>query len=79
MRLIGGLSRIVLIVTVSALLLPALSLAQERSIARVAVFGTSLSDPGNAFTVFSDPVAFGMDQSCDFDAPSNTPPWTVSS
>lgn len=75
MRLIGGLSRIVLIVAVSALLSPALSLAQERSIDRVAVFGTSLSDPGNAFTVFSDPAAFGLDQSCDFDAPSNTPPY----
>ena len=49
--------------------------AQEKQFDRIVVFGTSLSDSGNAFTLLSDQTAFGIDEACDMGTPANVPPY----
>lgn len=41
---------------------------------RIVVFGASLSDPGNAFVLLSDPETFGFD-GCDLGTTHNVPPY----
>lgn len=53
----------------------ATSFAQEKQIERVVAFGTSLSDPGNAFTLLSNPSSFGFSETCNLGTPANTPPY----
>lgn len=55
--------------------LSATSFAQEKQIERVVAFGTSLSDPGNAFTLLSNPSSFGFSEICNLGIPVNTPPY----
>lgn len=60
----------------SALLLcSTFSMAQEKQFDRIVVFGTSLSDPGNAFVLLSDPYDFGFDEECNVGTPANVPPY----
>ena len=67
-------SRILTVFT--ALLLVATgSSAQEKQFDRIVVFGSSLSDPGNAFVLLSNPQAYGFDESCNLGTPANTPPY----
>lgn len=51
------------------------SLAREQPYDSILVFGGSLSDPGNAFVILSDPSSFGFDESCDPLTPMNVPPY----
>ena len=51
------------------------SLAQQPQFDRIVVFGTSLSDSGNAFVLLSDPSAFGFGEECDMGTPANVPPY----
>jgi len=39
------------------------------------VFGSSLSDSGNAFVLLSDSQAYGFDESCNLGTPANVPPY----
>lgn len=48
--------------------------AQKSALDRVVVFGTSLSDSGNAFVLINNPGEFGFDQ-CDLGTPLNVPPY----
>jgi phospholipase/lecithinase/hemolysin len=57
------------------LLFTTASSAQEKQFDRIVVFGTSLSDSGNAFTLVSDQTAFGIDAECDMGTPANVPPY----
>ena len=54
---------------------PVSTFAQNLSVERIVTFGTSLSDPGNAFVVLSDPESFGFNQDCNPGVPANTPPY----
>ena len=51
------------------------SFAQQKPYDSIVVFGSSLSDPGNAFVVLSDPSKFGFDESCNPLTPMNVPPY----
>jgi phospholipase/lecithinase/hemolysin len=51
------------------------SLAQQKPYDSIVVFGTSLSDTGNAFVILSDPSRFGFDESCGLGTPINVPPY----
>jgi phospholipase/lecithinase/hemolysin len=51
------------------------SFANGKPFDRIVVFGGSLSDPGNAFVLLSDPAAFNFDQGCDLGTPANVPPY----
>ena len=50
-------------------------LAQQKPYDSIVVFGSSLSDPGNAFVVLSDPSSFGFDETCGLLTPMNVPPY----
>lgn len=60
---------------VSCLFFSTSSLAQQQQFDRIVVFGTSLSDSGNAFVLLSDPWAFGFGEECDMGTPANVPPY----
>lgn len=49
--------------------------AKQKPYDSVVVFGGSLSDPGNAFVVLSNPSDFGFDESCGLLTPLNVPPY----
>lgn len=49
--------------------------ARPSSYDGIVVFGASLSDSGNAFTLLSNPGDFGFDESCDLGTPHNVPPY----
>jgi len=51
------------------------SFANDKPFDRIVVFGGSLSDPGNAFVLLSDPSAFEFGQGCDLGTPANVPPY----
>lgn len=51
------------------------SLAQEKQFDRIVVFGSSLSDSGNAFVILSNPQDYGFDESCNLGTPANMPPY----
>jgi outer membrane lipase/esterase len=51
------------------------SLAKQKPYDSIVVFGGSLSDPGNAFVVLSNPASFGFDESCGPLTPMNVPPY----
>jgi len=51
------------------------SFAQEKPIESIVVFGSSLSDTGNAFTLLSNPSAFGFSETCGLGIPANVPPY----
>ena len=51
------------------------SFAQKKPYDSIVVFGGSLSDPGNAFIVLSDPSRFGFDETCNPLSPLNVPPY----
>ena len=51
------------------------SFAQQKPYDSIVVFGGSLSDPGNAFVVLSDPSSFGFDETCSPLTPMNVPPY----
>jgi len=67
-------SRILTVFT-ALLLVATVSSAQEKQFDRIVVFGSSLSDPGNAFVLLSNPQAYGFDESCNLGTPANTPPY----
>ncbi|MDH5661280.1 MAG: hypothetical protein OEY65_09800, partial [Gammaproteobacteria bacterium] len=50
-------------------------LAQQKPYDSIVVFGSSLSDPGNAFVVLSDPSSFGFDETCGLLTRMNVPPY----
>lgn len=77
MRSIKYFQYIALIVALSVpwLIFGTASSAQDRQFERIVVFGTSLSDSGNTFTLLSDPTAFGIDDGCDMLTPANVPPY----
>lgn len=52
----------------------AAAFAQKSAFDRVVVFGTSLSDSGNAFVLINNPGEFGFDQ-CALGTPLNVPPY----
>ncbi|GAB6193992.1 SGNH/GDSL hydrolase family protein [Desulfocastanea catecholica] len=60
--------------SVSFLFFSTTSIAQPKQFDRIVVFGTSLSDSGNAFILLSDPTAFGFG-GCDMGTPANVPPY----
>ena len=60
--------------SVSFLFFSTTSIAQQKQFDRIVVFGTSLSDSGNAFVLLSDPSAFGF-ENCDMGTPANVPPY----
>jgi len=66
-------SRILTVFT-ALLLVATVSSAKEKQFDRIVVFGTSLSDSGNAFVLLSNPQAYGFDD-CDLGTPANTPPY----
>ncbi|ABM03491.1 lipolytic enzyme, G-D-S-L family protein [Psychromonas ingrahamii 37] len=51
------------------------SVARQKPYDSIVVFGTSLSDTGNAFILLSDPSRFGFDESCGLGTPVNVPPY----
>jgi len=61
--------------SVSFFIFSTASIAQQKQFDRIVVFGTSLSDPGNAFVLLSDPAAFGFSDECDMGTPANVPPY----
>lgn len=61
--------------SVSFLFFSTTSIAQQKQFDRIVVFGTSLSDSGNAFILLSDPSAFGISEDCDMGTPANVPPY----
>lgn len=54
-----------------------LTFAKENQFQRIVVFGASLSDPGNAFVLLSDPQDFDFDESCSLGTPANVPPYDL--
>ena len=77
MRSIKYFQHIALTVALSVpwLIFTTASIAQEKQFERIVVFGTSLSDSGNTFTLLSDPSASGIDDGCDMLTPTNVPPY----
>lgn len=77
MQSIKHLQCITLTVTffISCLVLSAASIAQEKQFDRIVVFGTSLSDSGNAFVLLSDLSAFDFIEDCNMGTPANVPPY----
>lgn len=67
-------SRILTVFT-ALLLVATVSSAQEKQFDRIVVFGSSLSDSGNAFVLLSNPQTYGFDESCNLGTPANTPPY----
>jgi len=67
-------SHIVTILT-ALFLVATVSSAQEKKIDRIVVFGSSLSDSGNAFVLLSNPQTYSFDESCSLGTPANTPPY----
>ena len=67
-------SRILTVFT-ALLLVATVSSAKEKQFDRIVVFGSSLSDPGNAFVLLSNPQDYGIDAFCDLGTPANTPPY----
>ncbi len=65
----------ILTVFTALLLVATGSSAKEKQFDRIVVFGSSLSDPGNAFVLLSNPQAYGFDESCNLGTPANTPPY----
>jgi len=63
--------------SVSCLVFSDSSFAQNKQIERIVVFGSSLSDSGNAFVLLSDPASFGFSQECigQMGSPANVPPY----
>jgi len=59
----------------SCLLFSPLMYAKKSQLERVVVFGSSLSDSGNAFILLSNPVRFGFDETCSLGTPANVPPY----
>lgn len=59
----------------SLLLVATVSSAQEKQFDRIVVFGSSLSDSGNAFVLLSNPQDYGFDESCNLGTPANMPPY----
>jgi phospholipase/lecithinase/hemolysin len=53
---------------------PAASHAKKKPFDRIVVFGTSLSDSGNAFVLIKDPTYYNFG-GCDFATPLNVPPY----
>lgn len=77
MRSIKYFQHLALIVALSVpwLLFSTASNAQEKQFDRIVVFGTSLSDSGNVFTLVSDQTSFGIDAECEMGTPANVPPY----
>ncbi|MDR4516471.1 MAG: SGNH/GDSL hydrolase family protein [Nitrosomonas sp.] len=77
MRTLGVVKRLFLTVMLIAwcFSFPVSAFAQNMPIERIVTFGTSLSDPGNAFVVLSDPESFGFNAGCNPGVPVNTPPY----
>ena len=65
----------ILSIFAALLLVATVSSAKEKQFDRIIVFGSSLSDSGNAFTILSDSQAYGFDESCNIGTPSNVPPY----
>ncbi len=63
--------------SVSCLAFSAPPLGKDVSIDRIVVFGASLSDPGNAFVLLSDPAAFEFSDECigQMGVSANVPPY----
>jgi phospholipase/lecithinase/hemolysin len=57
-----------------SLVCSAVAFAQKSAFDRVVVFGTSLSDSGNAFVLINNPGEFGFEQ-CALGTPLNVPPY----
>ncbi|PKH03857.1 GDSL family lipase [Psychromonas sp. MB-3u-54] len=51
------------------------SVARQKPYDSIVVFGTSLSDTGNAFVILSDPSRFGFDENCGLGTAINVPPY----
>lgn len=49
--------------------------AKEKQFDNIVVFGSSLSDSGNAFTILSDPESYDFEESCNLGTPANVPPY----
>jgi len=60
--------------SVSCLIFSTAATAQQKQFDRIVVFGTSLSDSGNAFVLLSDPSKFGFED-CGMGTPANVPPY----
>jgi len=69
----ANLSGIVLLILCFSF--PWSAFAEVQSFKKIVVFGTSLSDSGNAFVVLSDPESFGFGQGCNPGVPANMPPY----
>ncbi len=54
---------------------PPYTIAKQKPYDSIVVFGSSFSDPGNAFVVLSDPTSFGFDGTCNPLTPMNVPPY----
>jgi outer membrane lipase/esterase len=62
------------LLTLSWLFIPADSLAKKKPFDRIVVFGTSLSDSGNAFIINANPTFYGFG-GCDLGTAQNVPPY----
>jgi phospholipase/lecithinase/hemolysin len=60
--------------TVACLIFSTAAIAKQKPFDRIVVFGTSLSDSGNAFVLLSGPSAFGF-EGCNMGTPANVPPY----
>ena len=65
----------ILSVFAALLLVATVASAKEKQFDRIVVFGSSLSDSGNAFVILSDPQAYGFDELCNLGTPANVPPY----
>lgn len=66
-RILTTLIALLMVVTISS--------AQEKQFDRIVVFGSSLSDSGNAFILLSSPQSYGFDESCNLGTAANMPPY----
>ena len=65
----------ILTVFTALLLVATVSSAKDKQFDRIVVFGSSLSDPGNAFVLLSNPQNYGFDEACNLGTPANVPPY----
>lgn len=65
---------LIVAISLSFLILSTAAIAKQKPFDRIVVFGTSLSDSGNAFILLSNPTAFDFG-GCDMGTPANVPPY----
>jgi len=67
-------SFLLVLLTCAALAMPTASHAKKKPFDRIVVFGTSLSDSGNAFVIIKNPTYYSFG-GCDMGTPLNVPPY----